>query len=135
VSQIYTKYKISKRKIIKMVGMVASSYYRTPSFCKKGNKPSKFTFHKDNKIVSQEIVINPVKSILSREFIDCGYRIMTAYLKRDGYTINHKKLYGIMKEERFLKSENRINRSGTGRKFVKFRKVYTSSFLNSWRWI
>ncbi|MFT6948291.1 MAG: putative transposase [Vicingaceae bacterium] len=103
-----------------MLGMVASSYYRTPSFCKKGNKPSKFTFLKDKGMVSQEIVVNSVKSILSHEFIDCGYRIMTAYIKRDGYTINHKKLYRIMKEERFLKSENRINRSGTGRKFVKF---------------
>jgi putative transposase len=90
VRQIYTKYKISKRKIIKMPGMVASSYYRTPSFCKKGNKPSKFTFLKDKGMVSQEIVVNSVKSILSHEFIDCGYRIMTAYIKRDGYTINHK---------------------------------------------
>ena len=31
-----------------------------------------------------------------------------------------------MKEEGLLKLENRINRSGSGRKFVKFRKVYTS---------
>jgi putative transposase len=103
-----------------VVGMIACSYYRTPSFCKKGNKPSKFTFHKDKGMVSQKIVIKSVKSILSHEFIDCGYRIMTTYLKRNSYTINHKKRYRIMKEEIFLKSENRINRSGAGRKFVKF---------------
>ena len=52
---------------------------------------------------------------------------MTSYLKnKDGYTINHKKLYRIMKEEGMLKLENRINRSGSRRKFVKFRKVNTS---------
>jgi hypothetical protein len=50
---------------------------------------------------------------------------MTAYLTRDGYTINHKKLYRIMKEANLLKLEDRINRSGSGRKFVKFRKVKT----------
>jgi hypothetical protein len=31
-----------------------------------------------------------------------------------------------MREEGLLKPENRINRSGSGRKFVKFRKVNTS---------
>jgi transposase InsO family protein len=51
---------------------------------------------------------------------------MTAYLVRNGYTINHKKLYRIMKEANLLKLENRIDRSGSGRKFVKFRKVKTS---------
>lgn len=51
---------------------------------------------------------------------------MTSYLTREGYTINHKKLYRIMKEEGLLKLDNRIDRSGSGRKFVKFRKVYTS---------
>ena len=51
---------------------------------------------------------------------------MNAYLKRDGYQINHKKLYRIMKEEGLLKLEKRINRSGSRRKFVKFRKVITT---------
>lgn len=51
---------------------------------------------------------------------------MTSYLKRDGYLINHKKLYRIMKTAGLLKIENRIKRSGAGRKFVKFRKVKTS---------
>ncbi len=109
-----------------MVGMVHSSYYRKPSFGKKGNKPSKITYHKSNGWVSEDIVIRSVKDILSHEFIDCGYRLMTAYLKRDGYHINHKKLYRIMGQEGMLKLENRINRSGSGRKFVKFRKVRTS---------
>lgn len=109
-----------------MVGMVHSSYYRKSSYGKKGNKPSKFTFHNTKGLVTQSAVIKAVKEVLSHEFIDCGYRLMTAYLKRDGYQINHKKLYRIMKEEGLLKLKNRINRSGSGRKFVKFRKVNTS---------
>lgn len=109
-----------------MVGMVHSSYYRTPSLGKKGNKPSALTYHKSKGWVNQEAVVVAVKKVLSHEFIDCGYRLMTSYLQKDGYIINHKKLYRIMSEEGLLKLENRIKRSGSGRKFVKFRKVKTS---------
>ncbi len=109
-----------------MVGMVQSSYYRMPSQGKKGNKPSKLTYNKYKGWVNQNTVIASVKNILNHEFIDCGYRLMTSYLKNDGYLINHKKLYRIMSEVGLLKLENRINRSGSGRKFVKFRKVNTS---------
>ena len=109
-----------------MVGMVESSYYRKLSIGKKGNKPSLLTYHRVKGYVNQEAVIKSIKDILSHEFIDCGYRLMCTYLKRDGYLINHKKLYRIMKEAKMLKLEHRINRSGSGRKFVKFRKVITS---------
>jgi len=109
-----------------MVGIISSSYYRRPSLQKKGNKPSGLTYHRLNGCVSEQAVVESVKDILSHEFIDCGYRLMTSYLQRDGYVINHKKLYRIMKEVGLLKLENRINRSGSGRKFVKFRKVKTS---------
>ena len=109
-----------------MVGMVHSSYYRTPSLGRKGNRPSKFTYNKHNGWMGKQAVVASITAILSHEFIDCGYRLMTSYLKREGYLINHKKLYRIMKEEGLLKLENRINRSGSGRKFVKFRKVNTS---------
>lgn len=81
-----------------MVGSVHSSYYRRASFGKKGNKPSEFTYHNKNGVVTQDAVIESVKTILSHPFIDCGYRLMTSYLTRYGYTINHKKLYRIMKE-------------------------------------
>jgi putative transposase len=76
-------------------------------------------------LVNQDSVIESIKAILSHEFIDCGYRLMTSYLQRDGYLINHKKLYQIMSGEGLLKLESRINRSGSGRKFVKYRKVNT----------
>lgn len=123
---MYNKHNISKTKLIDMVGMVHSSYYRKPSEGKKGNKPSKFTYHNKKGLVTQDCVIESVKSILNHPFIDCGYRLMTSYLKRDGFTINHKKLYRIMKEANLLKLDDRIDRSGSGRKFVKFRKVKTA---------
>ncbi len=71
MNTIFNKYKISKTKIIDMVGMVHSSYYRKPSLGKKGNKPSKFTYHSKNGLVTQDIIIESVKTILSHPFIDC----------------------------------------------------------------
>jgi hypothetical protein len=68
-----------------MVGMVQSSYYRRPSSDKKGNKPSEFTYNKSKGYVSQDTVIKSIKRYLKYEFIDCGYRLMTSYLHRDGY--------------------------------------------------
>ena len=106
--------------------MVESSYYRVPSGGQKGNKPTKLTYHHVKGYVDETTVLGSIKNILSHEFIDCGYRLMTSYLKKGGYLINHKKLYRIMKQANMLKLEDRINRSGSGRKFVKFRKVITS---------
>lgn len=72
--------------------MVESSYYREPSSGLKGNKPTVLTYHQVYGYVDQKTVIASIKDILSHEFIDCGYRLMASYLKRDGYLINHKKL-------------------------------------------
>ncbi|HLT65650.1 MAG TPA: hypothetical protein VKZ80_04785, partial [Flavobacterium sp.] len=46
------------------------------------------------------------------------------YLKRDGYVINHKKVYRIMKKAMLL--QNRIVRDHSKKKFVKHRKVITT---------
>lgn len=96
-----------------MVGLVESSYYRTPNNGRKGNKPSTHTIHQEKGIILNQEVISAVKEILSHEFIDCGYRLITNYLNRDGYLINHKKLYRLMKNEGLLKLEDRIDRSGS----------------------
>ena len=86
-----------------MAGIVESSYYRSPSGGKKGKKASQHTIHKSKGLVSETEIVKAVKEILEHEFIDCGYRLMTSYLNREGYVINHKKLYRIMKKAGLLK--------------------------------
>lgn len=88
--------------------------------------PSKQTNHSSDGLVNETVVIESIEEILGREFIDCGYRIMTRYLQRKGFNINHKKVYKIMSNTGLLKPNSRIKRSGGGRKFVRFRKVYKS---------
>jgi len=117
-----------------MIGMAHSSYYRTPSLGKKGNKPSTLTYNEFKGWVSQDTVIESVTAILNHEFIDCGYRLMTSYLKRDGYVINHKKLYRIMKEEGLLKLEMDIKmvcipNAGKNTYFLSIIDVHTRKIL------
>ena len=70
--------------------MVTSSYYGTPGDGKKGNKLSLITYHTAKGLVDLEAVMVAVKKILSHEFIDCGYRLMSTYLRKEGYLINYK---------------------------------------------
>lgn len=51
---------------------------------------------------------------------------MSAYLAKQGYYINHKKVYRVMSTAGLLKLSKRIERSGSGRKFVRYRKVKTT---------
>ncbi len=126
VDQFYERYKCSKLRLIQMVVLAESSYYRKVSGGKKGLKPSINTKHSRLGNVNESEVIKSIKAILNHPFIDCGYRLMTSYLVRKGYQINHKKVYRIMKQAGLLKLDDRIKRSGTGRKFVKYRKVLTN---------
>lgn len=126
MNEFRKKTKCSLKKLIGYAGLAESSYYRKPSNGRKGLKPSILTSHSKLGWIDEKVVISSIKKVLGHEFIDCGYRLMTAYLKRDGYLINHKKVYRIMSTAGMLKLENRINRSGSGRKFVRFRKVNTS---------
>lgn len=122
-----TKYRVSTKKLLSFVGLSESSYYyQEKPNGRKGALPSKQTTHKILGKVDESTVVDSIKEILGHEFIDCGYNIMTEYLKRQGYIINHKKVYRIMKTVGLLKPNSRIKRSGGGRKFVRFRKVYTT---------
>ena len=111
--------------MLKWVGLPESSYYYKESGKRKGAKPSIYTEHATQGPVGEAVVIADIKKVLSHEFIDCGYRIMTGYLKQAGYTINHKKIYRIMKENGLLKANARISRNSGGKKYVRFRKVKT----------
>ena len=119
-------YNCTYEQLLSYVGMSESTFYYKPSGGKKGLKPTEITPHKEKGNVTEDELIKEIKEILSHEFIDCGYRIMTKYLQRKGFRVNHKKVYRIMGNAGLLKLSNQIKRSGSGRKFVRFRKVKTT---------
>ena len=50
-------------------------------------------------------MLDAVERILTGEFVCYGHRAMAAQLKREGFVINHKKLYRLMNDAALLRSE------------------------------
>ena len=86
---------------------------------KPGRKVSLFTVYK-NIMVTEQAVLSNVKSLLDHEFLSYGYFKISKQLKIDGFVINKKKVYRIMKSYHLLKPQ-RIRTSGK-RNFIRFRK-------------
>lgn len=64
--------------------------------------------------------------ILSEPFQDYwGYHNVTAELRDQGYRINPKKVYRLMKEHRLLRPSTRL-RPKVDRQYVRFRKIKTT---------
>ena len=120
------KYGLSISLLCKWAGISESSYHYHAGAGRRGALPSTSTTHREKGEVLEKEVVEDIKKYLGHEFIDCGYRIMTEYLKKDGYQINHKKVYRIMDTYGLLKPSARIKRGNGMRKFVKFRKVKTT---------
>jgi len=93
-------------------------YYRNKDD-KPGRKPSNETLFK-NEMVNETHVLSSVKTLLSHEFLCYGYLKISKQLKMDGYSINKKKVYRLMKKHQLLKPQ-RIRTTGK-RNFIKFRK-------------
>jgi len=114
------------KRLLKWIGLAESSFYYRPTNGIKGSRPTEYTYHMRDGMVSEKQVLNDINKILSHEFIDCGYHLMTAYLRQDGYTINPKKVYRIMRSAGLLKPDQRIKRNSQGKKYVKYRIVKTA---------
>ena len=94
---------------------------------KPGSKPSMDTIYQSHK-VSNTSVVDSIKSLLDHEFICYGYIKITKQLQQDGFLINKKKVYRLMKEQRLLQPQ-RFHSKGK-RSFVKFRKPQATGPLN-----
>jgi putative transposase len=108
-----------KKQVCKSLQIRRSLVYYRNRDNKPGRKPTTLTMFNSEK-VTEERVITSVKGLLDHEFLSYGYLKISMQLKRDGFVINKKKVYRIMKNHRLLKPQ-RISTSGK-RNFVKFRK-------------
>jgi transposase InsO family protein len=106
-------------KVLKTCNLSPSQWYYKPvdNPSRAGRRASKMTLC-DGLWVDENQVIADMKELFSGEFVDYGYLKTTAWLKSEkGYQINKKKVYRIMKDNRFLL--RRRGASKTHRKWVK----------------
>lgn len=108
-----------KKLVCKELQIQRSAVYYLNKDNKPGRRASTFTIYK-NELVTEQTVLTNVKSILDHEFLSYGYFKISKQLKVDGFVINKKKVYRIMKNYNLLKPQ-RIRTTGK-RNFVKFRK-------------
>lgn len=108
-----------KKEVCENLQLQRSVIYYKNKDNKPGRKPSVLTIF-NNELVTNEKVITSVKGLLDHEFLSYGYLKMSKQLQQDGYIINKKKVYRLMKNYNLLKPQ-RIRTSGK-RNFIRFRK-------------
>ena len=113
--------KASIRKLLRIVGLSKSSYYYESTSGKRGTPASTVTIKSDGTHVSNADVVALIQTLLMEEFVDYGYHKVTRHLRREGFVINPKKVYRLMKEKKLLHPK-RIKPTGS-RTFVCIRKV------------
>lgn len=86
---------------LEIIGVAKSSYYYKSTTGKKGIQKTTRT-ECNGKLIDDKVLVKYISKILSKEFIDYGYRKVTALLKRQGYVIGKKKAYRLMKEYNLL---------------------------------
>jgi hypothetical protein len=109
------------KELIKWVNFPRSSYYYKPSHNRKGILPSTTTAKINGTEVSNNIVVDEIKKIISDEFVCYGYQNVTSELKDLEFIINHKKVYRLMDENQLLLGK--VIKTHGKREFVQFRKI------------
>lgn len=108
-----------KKEICKITQIQRSVVYYLHKDNKPGRKASVLTMF-NSEMVTDEKVITSVKGLLNHEYLSYGYLKISKQLQKDGFTINKKKVYRLMKTHHLLKPQ-RIKTTGK-RNFIKFRK-------------
>jgi putative transposase len=87
---------------VTIAGIRKSIYYYRPNGRPKGKLSSAHTLKYDERVVSNDIVVEEIMNLISPEYHDYGYNVSTELLKRKGYLINHKKVKRLMKDSNVL---------------------------------
>lgn len=85
-----------------LAGLPRSTYYYKPKAGSKGRKPSTHTLLETGELMTNEEVVELIKSICLEPFIDYGADRMCLELKNRGLIINKKKVYRLMKVHNLL---------------------------------
>lgn len=114
-----------KREVaFQISGITKHQYYYQNKKTKQGRGCSIITYYIDNygeKIeVSNDVVTQEIEQVHQDPDTDYGYHKMKTALQIKGYTINHKKVYRLMKEAQLLQEKHK--KSSKVR--VKYRKVF-----------
>lgn len=104
----------------------ASTFYYKHHPGPRGKTASTHTLYK-GEFISNELVIEQIKKLISGPYNAYGYQSVTDDLKALGYLINHKKTYRLMDVHKLLLGK--VIRTSGKRKWVQYRKITASKPL------
>jgi len=113
---------LNRSLVLSITGLSKHQMYYRPSTAKRGRKPSVSTLKRVGSQVvklSNEVLIDQIKSFKKNPLSNYGYKKMTIQLLLEGYYINHKKVNRIMKEQGLLFPKAKK----ASRNYVKYRIV------------
>jgi transposase InsO family protein len=113
---------VRKQELLEWASVPRSSFYYKRGPGKPGRKPSNITVTREGELVDNSVIVKEAETILQQEFCCYGYKNVWDELKEQGYIINHKKVYRLMKSHNLL-FNRRIGSIGVPRQFVRFRKI------------
>jgi len=79
-----------------------STYYYCSNGRPLGKRASTHTLNSKGILVQNSKLVEEIIQIISPEYHDYGYQVVTQLLRKQGYTINPKKVYRLMKENSLL---------------------------------
>ena len=95
---------------LSIAGLSKAQYYHQSKGGKPGNRVSTHTsFHTASSVVehTNEAVIEKIKTFHQDPDLSYGYRTMCKALQQQGYHINHKKVYRLMKLINYSKTRKK----------------------------
>lgn len=123
IVRIYMAQGMKRDKVLAQMGMTKHHFYSNSKKQKRGRKPSKYVMKYQDEItkieVPNEVITHRVIEIKSSSQEYEGYRKLRFQLMREGYEINAKKLYRILRDQGLLQEKHKSKE----RNFVKYRKV------------
>jgi len=119
----YNSQGLSLRIAFRIADITKAQYYYRKQFGKPGAKPSVNTqvlTSQGINLCPNNVIVSRIKVIQKDPDLVYGYHTMTKALQQEGYNINHKKVYRLMKENQLLKAKQPIG----SKTYVKYRKVH-----------
>ena len=118
----YNSQGLPLRSALPIAGISKHQYYYRQKEGKPGIKPSAQTIFLHNgqeqKHTDQQVVQH-IEQIHQDPDLRYGYHTMTRFLQQQGYQINHKKVYRLMKENALLQPKTKRS----AKTYVQYRKV------------
>jgi putative transposase len=120
----YQEKGLKRDVVLEIVGITRHQLYYESNGKHRGKEASIVTSYRNHKTkelfeVPNEKLISEIISIKQNPDLSNWYKLITYSLQVQGYYINHKKVYRLMKEYHLLEEPKKKK----GRNFVKFRRV------------